>query len=467
MQFMRSKVITEYDEVLAKVKHIHFIGIGGSGMCPLVDILREDDKIITGSDVDDNSDTVRRLRSFGIKVAIGQRAENIEGAELIVYSAAISKENPELKAALASGIPTIERSVLLGAICRRYSNAIAVSGTHGKTTTTSMVTTILMSGQLDPTVVIGGKLALIEGYGRAGRSENMVCEACEFVDTFLQITPAISVILNIDADHLDYFGTLDNIIASFRQFAGQTSDAVIANGDDANTMKALDTTKAKIITFGLKSTNDYYAENVCMSTGGFWKFDLMHSGEKLTEITLNVPGEHNILNALAAAAATMYVGATADDVRNGLRMFSGASRRFEIHTVHNGITVADDYAHHPTEIEATLHACKEMNYKRVWAVFQPFTYTRTKTHLKEFARVLQIADKVAITDIMAARETDDLGVKSEHLQELIPGCYLGHSFEAVADYVLANAEDGDLIITMGCGDIYKCAKLMKARLEAN
>ncbi len=463
---MRSKVITEYDELLNKVKHIHFIGIGGSGMCPLVDILREDDKIITGSDVDDNSDTVKRLRSFGIKVAIGQRAENIEGAELVVYSAAISKENPELKAALESGVPTIERSVLLGAVCRRYSNAIAVSGTHGKTTTTSMITTILMAGELDPTVVIGGKLALIGGYGRAGKSANMVCEACEFVDTFLQITPAISVILNIDADHLDYFGTLDNIIASFRQFADQTSSAVVANGDDENTMRALDTTSAKIITFGLKPSNDYYAQNVGMTSGGFWKFDLMHAGEKLTEIELKVPGEHNILNALAAAAASMYVGATPDAVKKGLGMFSGAGRRFEIHTVHKGITIADDYAHHPTEIEMTLDACKQMNYNRVWAVFQPFTYTRTKTHLAEFARVLQIADKVAITDIMAARETDDLGIKSEHLQELIPDCFLGHSFEEIADYVLANAQEGDLIITMGCGDIYKCAKIMSARLQA-
>ena len=462
---MRSKVITEYDELLNKVRHIHFIGIGGSGMCPLVDILRGDGKFITGSDVDDNSDTVKRLRSFGINVAIGQRAENIDGAELVVYSAAISKENPELRAAVESGIPTIERSVLLGAVCRRYSNAIAISGTHGKTTTTSMVTTILMVGQLDPTVVIGGKLALIDGYGRAGKSQNMVCEACEFVDTFLQITPAISVILNIDADHLDYFGTLDNIIASFRQFAGQTTGAVIANGDDGNTMKALNTTKAKIITFGLDSKNDYYAQNVCMERSGFWKFDLMHAGEKLTDIVLKVPGEHNVLNALAAAAASMYVGATADDVKKGLAMFSGASRRFEIHTVHNGITIADDYAHHPTEIEATLHACKEMDYKRVWAVFQPFTYTRTKTHMQEFANVLQIADRVAITDIMGARETDDLGIKSEDLQALIPNCFLGHSFEEVAEYVLANAEEGDLIITMGCGDIYKCAKLMKSKLE--
>ena len=465
---MRSKVITEYDELLHTVKHIHFIGIGGSGMCPLVDILREDgnEKIITGSDVDDNSDTVKRLRSFGIKVAIGQRAENIEGAELVVYSAAIAKDNPELVAAREAGIPTIERSVLLGAICRRYHNDIAISGTHGKTTTTSMVTTILMAGQLDPTVVIGGKLALIEGYGRAGKSENMVCEACEFVDTFLQITPEVAVILNIDADHLDYFGTLDNIIASFRQFAEQTTGVVIANGDDANTMKALDTTKAKIITFGLDSQNDYYAENVHMASGGFWQFDLMHHGEKLTELTLKVPGEHNILNALAAAAACLYVGATPEDIKKGLGMFSGASRRFEIHTVHNGITIADDYAHHPTEIEATLHACKEMPYKRVWAVFQPFTYTRTKTHLHEFARVLQIADKVVLTDIMGGREWDDLGIHSEDLQALIPGCHLEHTFEDVADYVLSHAEEGDLIITMGCGDVYKCAKLMKEKLNA-
>ena len=287
---MRSKVIRDYDELLNKVSRVHFIGIGGSGMNPLVDILLGDGKVISGSDVDDNSDTVKRLRSFGIPVAIGQRAENIGDAELVVYSAAIAKDNPELVAALASGVPTIERSVLLGAVCRRYKRDIAVSGTHGKTTTTSMITTILMAGQLDPTVVIGGKLALIEGYGRAGKSDRMVCEACEFVDTFLQITPEVAVILNIDADHLDYFGTLDNIIASFRQFAEQTTGVVIANGDDANTMKALDTTKADIITFGLDPKNDYYAVNVQQASGGFWKFDLMrHSdgkGEKLTEIAL-------------------------------------------------------------------------------------------------------------------------------------------------------------------------------------
>ena len=401
--------------------------------------------------------------------SIGQRAENIGDAELVVYSAAIAKDNPELVAALESGVPTIERSVLLGAVCRRYKRDIAISGTHGKTTTTSMVTTILMAGQLDPTVVIGGKLALIEGYGRAGRSDRMVCEACEFVDTFLQITPEVAVILNIDADHLDYFGTLDNIIASFRQFADQTTGVVIANGDDANTMKALDTTKARIITFGLDPKNDYYAVNVQQASGGFWKFDLMHNcdgrGEKLTEITLKVPGEHNVLNALAAAAASIYVGATPDDVKKGLGMFSGASRRFEIHPVHNGITIADDYAHHPTEIEATLHACKEMDYKRVWAVFQPFTYTRTKQHMQEFADVLQIADKVVLTDIMGGREWDDLGIRSEDLQALIPGCYLEHTLEEAADFVLANAEEGDLVITMGCGDVYKCAKLMTAKLN--
>ncbi len=463
---MKNKVIKEYDELLANAKRLHFIGIGGSGMCPLVDILQADGKIITGSDVDDNSDTVKRLRSLGITVYIGQRAENIGDAELVVYSAAISKENPELKAAFDMGLPTIERSVMLGAVCRRYSNTIAVSGTHGKTTTTSMITTILMAGNLDPSVVIGGKLALIGGYGRAGKSDKMVCEACEFVDTFLQITPAVAVILNIDADHLDYFGTVENIIASFHQFAKQTTRVVVANGDDANTMKALEDIQLPIVTFGRKSSNDYYAENVEKNAKGFWEFDLMHSGDKIVRLAINVPGEHNILNAIAAAAAAICVGADADAVKKGLGMFFGAARRFEVHTVHNGITVADDYAHHPAEIEATLRACKEMNYKRIFAVFQPFTYTRTKTHLKEFARVLQIADMVAITDIMAARETDDLGVSSEQLQQLIPGCFLGKSFEEIADYVLENAREGDLVITMGCGDIYKCAKIIKQKLEA-
>ena len=450
----------EYDEILDKAKKLHFIGIGGSGMCPLAEILHNEGKEISGSDVDNESDTVKRIRSYGIKVAIGQRAENITDAEMVVYTAAIQKDNPELLEAKRRGIPTIERSILLGALCRRYNNTIAVSGTHGKTTTTSMITTVLVEAGIDPSIIIGGKLPLINGNGRAGNSNYMVCEACEFVDTFLQITPACAVILNVDADHLEYFGTIDGVIASFKKFAAQTRDLIIANGDDANTMKAVAEASAKVVTFGFNDTNDYYAANLKMDEGSEWEFDVMKNGQFLYHAALSVPGHHNVLNALAATAACEYAGAKPEDIALGLRSFHGACRRYEIHTQHNGITIADDYAHHPAEIEAILTACKEMSFKNVWAVFQPFTYSRTKMHMDYFARVLAIADKVVLTPIMAAREIDDLGVNSEQLAAKIPGSVLLPTFEDVAKYVTGNVQEDDLVITMGCGDIYKCAKIM-------
>lgn len=457
----------EYDKVLNDAKKLHFIGIGGSGMCPLAEILHNEGKQISGSDVDNESDTVKRIRSYGIEVAIGQRAENIKDAELVVYTAAIQKDNPELLEAKRRGIPTIERSILLGALCRRYNNTIAVSGTHGKTTTTSMITTILVEAGIDPSIIIGGKLPLINGNGRAGNSSYMVCEACEFVDTFLQITPACAVILNVDADHLEYFGSIEGVIKSFKKFAEQTSELVIVNGDDANSMKAVSDTKAKVITFGFGESNDYYAANLKMDEGSEWEFDVMKNGEFLFRTALKVPGHHNVLNALAATAASEYAGASPADIDSGLRSFHGACRRYEVHTVSKGITVADDYAHHPTEIEAILKSCKEMNFRKVWALFQPFTYSRTKMHMDYFARVLSIADEVILTPIMAAREIDDLGVSSEQLAAKIPGSKLFDTFEQIADYVLENAQEGDLIITMGCGDIYKCAKLITKKLNEN
>lgn len=455
----------EFDTVLEKAKKIHFIGVGGSGMSPLAEILLAEGKIIRGSDVDNESDTVARMRSLGIEVLIGHRPENIGDAELVVYTAAIQKDNPELLAAVDRGIETVERSVLLGAVCRRYNRTVAVSGTHGKTTTTSMISQILLSANLDPSLIIGGKLPTLGAGGRAGRSDVMVCEACEFVDTFLQITPAAAVILNIDADHLEYFKTVDNIIKSFNKFAKQTRDLVIVNGDDPKAMKAVEGISAKVTTFGLSAGNDYTAANINMSEGSHWKFDILHHGKLVCSVALRVPGHHNVLNALAATAAAHYAGASDEEIERGLDCFAGACRRYEVHTTAGGITVADDYAHHPTELSAILTACKEMPFNRVWAVFQPFTYSRTRDHMQEFADVLKTADRVILTEIMAAREIDDLGVNSSQLQALVPGSLLMPSFEAIADYILENAQPGDLVITMGCGDIYKCAKLMKKKLE--
>ncbi len=464
------EVNTSFDEILDRAEIIHFIGVGGSGMCPLAEILLGEGKTIRGTDVDNESDTVKRMRGLGVKVFIGHNPENIaDDVDLVVYTAAIQKDNPELLSAIERGIPTIERSILLGAICRRYPRTIAVCGTHGKTTTTSMITTILVEAELDPSIVIGGKLPLIGGNGRAGKSEVMVCEACEFVNTFLQITPACAVILNIDADHLEFFGCIENTIESFNKFVSQTSELVIVNGDDANSLKAIENINLRKITFGFNESNDFYAANLHTDSESHWEFDIIRRGEYFTTVKLNVPGHHNVLNALAACAAAEYAGATAAQITEGLDTFHGAGRRFELHTTpeknSKGITIADDYAHHPAEIEATLKACKEMSFNKVWAVFQPFTYSRTKQHLQYFADVLAIADEVLLTEIMAAREVDDLGVNSEQLQALIPGAKLFETQQALGEYAVANAQPGDLIITMGCGDIYKCAKIMTKLVE--
>ena len=307
--------MNDIDTLLKQVKRIHFIGIGGSGMCPLAEILHSEGYALSGSD-NNESDTLARIRALGIPVTMGQRAENIEGAEMVVYTAALLKDNPELVAAKASGIPTFERAKLFGAISRLYKNCIGVCGTHGKTTVTSMTTQILLSADLDPSAVIGGKLPLIGANGRVGKSETFVCEACEFVDTFLELSPAVAVILNIDEDHLDYFKTLDNLILSFHKFAAMATDAVIYNGDDQNTLKAMKGIGGKTeITFGFAEKNDYSPANITDIRGAYYAFDVIYKGETLGHIQLKVPGRHNILNALAAIAASMHAGASFADCK--------------------------------------------------------------------------------------------------------------------------------------------------------
>ena len=445
--------------LLENKKHIHFIGIGGSGMFPLAQILHGKGYYLTGSD-NNETDTLQMVREMGIPVTLGQRAENIEGADLIVHTAAIMDDNPELIAARASGVPTIERSVLLGEISAWYPAAICVSGTHGKTTTSSMTTQILLDAGLDPTCVIGGKLPAIHGGGRIGKSSAMVCEACEFVDTFLKLHPDIAVILNIDADHLDYFKTMENLIASFHKFASMATRAVIANGDDQNTLKALKDLDRRIITFGYASINDYYPANIEHVDGVTISFDLCRDSEILTPIRLHVPGDHNILNAIAACIAAHEVGASWEQCAKGLDAFHGAQRRFEVLGKFGGITVADDYGHHPTEITATLTAAKKLPFKRVWAVHQPFTYSRTAMLLDDFAKALSIADRVVLSEIMGSREKNTWNIYAKDLAEKIPGCVWFLEFPEIADYVVAHAEPGDLIITLGCGDVNKCAHMM-------
>jgi len=470
--------------LLQNKKHIHFIGIGGSGMYPLAQILHNKGFFLTGSD-NNPTDTVDAVKEMGIEVFMGHFPTNVLGADLIVRSAAIKDDNPEIIAAREKGIEIIERADLLGWITKQYEKAICVSGTHGKTTVSSMLVYIFMAeaqdtdaadtSPADISAVIGGKLKILNGgSGRVGTSDIMICEACEYADTFLKLAPDISVILNIDRDHLEYFKTMDNLRLSFTKFCDITSDTLVVNGDDSNTMQAVNNSgfKGRIITFGQGKDNDYYPENIVDS-----RFDLVKQGKLLAHIKLNVPGEHNIMNAVAACAVADSMGRGISAVVKGIEAFTGAGRRFEILSRCDGITVIDDYAHHPAEITATLKAAREYmrstagsgGNQRLWAVHQPFTYSRTASMLDEFAVSLSIADKVTLTQIMGGREVNDSRVCSEDLANKInsetPGlCNWLAEFEETCAYIVENSQIGDHIITLGCGDVNRLAHMIVKNL---
>ena len=456
-----------YDELLNHIKRIHFIGIGGSGMCPLAEILRSEGFELSGSDMNEG-ETLDRIKSYGIPVYMGHAAENIKGAELVVYSAAIKETNPERKAAAEQGIPCIERSVMLGVVTRRtrrYKRSIAVSGTHGKTTTTAMLSQILIGSGFDPSAIIGGKLPFIGGNSYVGQSDIIVCEACEYVDTFLELNPFISIILNIDADHLDYFKNLDNIKKSFKKFAELTTGLLVINGDDENTLDAVRDVKLDKITFGFGENCDYRAVNLSADKGVHEQYDLLYKGEKLTNVKLIVPGKHNVYNSLAAAATAHYLGATANEISENLHKFGGVHRRFEILGTPDGITVADDFAHHPTELTATLNAAMNMGFRKVWAVFQPHTFSRTAMLLDDFAEALKIPDVAVISEILPVRETNTYNIYSRDLGAKVPNSVCLDTFEEITDYVCKNAQEGDLILTMGGGNVYMCANMIYKQLQ--
>lgn len=450
--------------ILDKVRKIHFVGIGGSGMCPMAEILKNQGYDITGSDIY-ASDTLERIKEYGIPVFMDHKKENINGAELVVYSAAIKKDNPEIVAAIAKELPVVERSEMLGMLTSRYKNAIAVSGTHGKTTTTAMITQILTNGEKDPTSIIGGKLSFIGGNSRIGKSENIICEACEYVDSFLQLEPNVAVILNVDADHLDYFKTMDNIIKSFNQFAQQTRNLIVVNGDDQNAMKTVEGATAKVVTFGLSDKCDFYASSIFEDTGESQSFKMINDGQEIAQITLNVPGKHNIYNALAAAVVSYLLGVERVAIEQSLREFIGVHRRFEIIGEHRNVLVVDDFAHHPTELIATLDAAKSMGYNRVLAVFQPHTYSRTYMLLDDFANALSIADKVIISEILPVREENIYNIHAKDLVDKIDGAFYISTFEEIADFVNEIAQPGDLVITMGGGNVYLCANMIFDKLQ--
>lgn len=447
-------------KLLDGITKIHFVGIGGSGMFPLVQILHTVGYEITGSDVNEG-DIIDRERKLGIPVTMQHKAENVHGAQLVVYTAAVMDDNPEVVEAKRLGIETVERSILLGYVTNTYPHSICIAGTHGKTTTTAMTTQILLMAGRDPAAVIGGKLPLIDAYGRYGADPEIVVEACEYSNTFLHMTPYFGVILNIDADHMEFFKTMANLKQSFRRFGLLTTHTLIANIDDMNTVEVVSDLDRHIVTFGKNVLADYRATNIVEYRPSFFAFDIEAAGAKQEHVELNVPGEHNVYNALAAYTTAILAGCAPHECKKGIEAFKGAGRRFEFLGEVNGVTIADDYAHHPTELEATLTAAKEMGYKNVWAVFQPFTYTRTERLLDDFARVLQIADHVVMTEIMGSRErAEDYTVRTKDLAAKIPDSVWFDGFDEVVQHVQQNAKEGDLVITLGCGDIYKAAKMM-------
>jgi UDP-N-acetylmuramate--alanine ligase len=449
---------------LDNVKNIHMIGIGGSGMFSIAKVLLEKGFHITGSDSAE-SETTEKVRNLGIKLFIGHYPSNIDKPDLVVYSAAIKNENPEIQTAQKREIPCIERSVMLGLIVNKYKTSVAVSGTHGKTSTTSIITHILLDSGKDPTAIIGGTLPRINGNSCTGSSDIIVCEACEYVDSFLEISPSISVVLNVDADHLDYFKDIQGVKSSFAKFINLTRDLAIINGDDKNAVEISKDTACRKLFYGLSEENDYYAKNITFNEHKYPSFDMFHGGTKLTHIALSIPGKHNIYNALAAAVVCLEVGVLADKISESIKSFKGAHRRFEILDRINDITIADDFAHHPTEIKATLSAAKEMNFKKVIVVFQPHTFSRTFTFLNEFAEVLSLADKVILTDILPVREINTFNIHSEDLAKKIEGCVCVNTFSEAAELIPKIAGPKDLVLTMGGGNIYQCADMIISNLK--
>ena len=450
--------------LLDHVKKIHFIGCGGSGMYPLIQILAAKGYELSGSDVLDGS-IIRYEREMGVKVSLGHNADNVVGADMVVYSAAISKDNVELNAAASYGIPTVERSVLLGYVSRLYKQSICVSGTHGKTTTTSMATHIFMAAQADPTVMIGGTLPMLHAGYRVGKGNTIILESCEYCNSFLNFFPTVAVILNVGEDHLDFFKDLADIERSFHAFADLVPQRgyVIANADDKGARDAVAGLSHPVFTFSLADrTADCYARDVAFFDGCA-SFDVMIHGELYAHVDLHIPGKHNILNALAAASAAYVLGIPGQAVTRGLEDFHGAGRRFEHKGSYHGAAVYDDYAHHPAELHALLTTARSMGYDRVICAFQPHTYTRTKALFDDFVRELQLPDVTVLAEIYAAREQNVLGISSRDLAEKIPGAIYCSTLDKVADTLASLARPGDLILTVGAGDIFRAGEKLLER----
>lgn len=448
---LKSKKIAGY---LTPGHRVHLVGIGGVSMRPLGLVLKGMGMEVTGSDMSASLST-KELEDHGIPVAIGHRAENIQGAECIIRTAAAHNDNPEIAAARAAGIPVFERAQAWGEIMKSYKNAVCISGTHGKTTTTSMMTHILMEANLDPTVMIGGYLPLLHAGHRVGHGDTIVLESCEYCDSFLNFFPTLAVVLNVEEDHLDYFKDLRDIEKSFHEFASLATFGVIANGDDPHTVEAM--TGIDYISFGLGEQNRIHAANMAPD----WRhFDVICDGEFYCHLDMCVLGRHNAVNALAAAAAAWVMGIPGEAVSHGIEKFHGAGRRMEYKGKFNGADVYDDYAHHPDEVAATLEAVRSLPYKRVVLAFQPHTYSRTKALFGDFVRELRKADQLVLAEIYAARESNTIGISSQDLAEQIPGSVYCETLPDVTAYLKDSVREGDIVITMGAGDIFRAGEAL-------
>lgn len=433
----------------------HLVGIGGVSMAPLAEALLGMGLKITGSDISEGA-AAEHLRGLGIDVKIGHDAGNISGADFVVRTAAVRGDNPEIKAARAAGIPVFERAQAWGYIMKHYKNAICISGTHGKTTTTSMATHILMAADKDPTVMIGGTLPMLQAGHRVGKGDTIILESCEYYNSFHSFFPTIAVILNVEADHLDFFKDLEDVKSSFRKFAEIVPETgfIIANADDANTMDALSNLDHKLTTFGLGESADVRGVNIYENGSGS-EFDVEYNGAHYAHIVLNIPGIHNVCNALSAITAAISLGLPPGASAEGLSEFTGAVRRFEHKGTFHGAEIYDDYAHHPSELRVLLDAVQALDYKRVIVAFQPHTYSRTKAMLDEFAEVLKRPDIVFLSDIYAAREKNTIGISSRDLAASVPNSVYCGSFAEIEERIREIAAPGDIVLTVGAGDIYK------------
>ncbi len=456
---------------LDKNRFIHCVGIGGIGMSAIAEVLLSRGYKISGSDMSESLKTIE-LEKKGVTIQIGHEALHVKNAQLVIYTAAASLENPELVYAKENNIEMLSRSEMLGELMKEEKISIAVAGTHGKTSTTSMVSLILEHAGKEPTILVGGNLAEIKGNMKIGSGEYFVTEACEYMDSFLSLSPNVEIILNIDSDHLDYFKDIDHITDSFDSFVEllpKTDGLLVAY--EANPFVNRVMKKANnLVTFGLNDNCDYWAKNISFNHNGMPRFEIYNNTEELCSVELKVPGEFNILNALAAAACCHTLGVDISCIKSTLESYTGIERRFDVQGItDSGLTVIDDYAHHPTEIKSTLSAIKNMAHNESWCLFQPHTYTRTLALFDAFPESFENADNIIFADIYAAREKNIYGVTSQQLMKAVKdrfpnkGIWHFETFEEIADHVNENAKEGALVLTMGAGDIYKVGEMILAK----